>query len=184
MNPISDCLGSNQNRAWKQAGLMDLPVELHLRIIHFLDPEEDPSIVSSGCSDMRDKWALKRVNWYWFAFEELHAPIDFFVRQYRNISLDRVKQQRLAAAFQIHISWELGAVQPCFECRRFMPAINFYPHQNAAPFFYEHRETFRCYSCTGLDTEYGEYRMDRYHDADSYSVRRMTIVTDRLSFIV
>lgn len=90
---------TRQRQPSTRIGLMDLPTEIHLQIIKQLDTEDDPTVVLLGCPDVVDKWALKRVSRYWYGFKELPCPAAFFVREYQDITLDRIKQQRLAAAF-------------------------------------------------------------------------------------
>jgi hypothetical protein len=92
------------------------------------------------------KWSLKRVNRFFYSLRELHAPADFFIRQYRDINVDRMKQVRLLGAFGPDSSLHL---MPCFGCRRFYKQRDIDERLNGSVFFYEGRPLARCYGCMG-----------------------------------
>jgi hypothetical protein len=135
---------------------LDLPLELLLLVIEHLNEYveglREPAAsmyTAGGCPDMRDKWALKRVSRYFYALEELHAPSHFFIRQYPEIRQDRIKQQRLLAAFGLSLS--LTGLLPCFKCKRFRQQENFCLKDNPSPYFYDGREMTSCLECLVQD---------------------------------
>jgi hypothetical protein len=141
-----------------EKGFLDLPLEIILQIIEHLNEPVDgltsfeaAQSITRGCLDMRDKWALKRTSRYFFAIKELHAPSDFFIRQYLDISLDFMKQQRLLGAFNFSLH-SLG-VLPCYMCKSFLPKEKFCLRNSAAPYFFEGRETTICIECRAQDKQ-------------------------------
>jgi hypothetical protein len=98
---------------------------------------------------MQDKWSLKCVSRFFYGLKELHAPSNFFIRQYPDIRLDRIKQQRLLAAFDLSLS--LTGLLPCFKCKRFRQKEDFCLKNNPSPFFYDGRDMTYCLDCLVQD---------------------------------
>jgi len=130
----------------QKSRLESLPLEIIFKIIAMTDTDGHLEIISTGCHEMITRWSLKRVNRFFWLMRGLHAPSDFFIRQYHDINIDRIKQMRLMSAFGPDQS--LG-LMPCFQCRRFYPEKQIDKGFNGSVFFYEGRDIVMCYRCTG-----------------------------------
>jgi len=140
--PTTEIITTNLKIA--SPGLLDtLPLELiEIIIEHLEDDKEFPSI-----TNMKAKWALKRVNRFFYSLKSLPPPSDFFVRQHKDIDIDRAKQWALMAAFGPDRTLDLV---PCYACRAFLSKANFvmsFAWDNPSMYFYANRTVPICDPC-------------------------------------